>query len=489
MINKQVFEPSMCKKTKIVATISDKNCDVDLIRKMRANGLNVVRLNTAHMDHEEALKVIRNVREVSDRIAILVDTKGPEIRTTASAGPIQVTFGDLIRLKGDPDCLTTSDCICVNYSHFVDDVPPGSRIMIDDGNVEMVVVEKKNDHLVCEVKNQGLIEGRKSVNIPSVHVTLPSLSEKDKGFIEFAVENDLDYIAHSFVRNKDDVLAIREILEEKKSVIKIIAKIENQEGVDNIDEILNYAYGIMVARGDLAVEIPQEKIPGIQKQLIEKCMRRRKPVIIATQMLHSMIRNPRPTRAEISDVANAIYDGTDAIMLSGETAFGEYPVESLRTMSEIAIETEKIKPSILEMPQVILNSDVTAFLTMTAVKASVDLKAKAIVCDTMDGRSIRAMAAYRGRNVIFAQCYNKRVMRELALSYGVYANYQELTDRNLDFVIPAINSLVKKWNIRQEDRIVVVAGDHQWESGISNLSIKTVKGFLKKLKINEISSI
>lgn len=472
----------MRKKTKIVATISDKKCDVDLIRRMRASGLNVVRLNTAHMNHEEALKVIRNVREVSERIAILLDTKGPEIRTTAADDPIHVTFGDRIRIKGDPACRTTAECICVNYANFVSDVPQGSRILIDDGNVELVVVEKKNDHMICEVKNEGLIEGRKSVNIPSVHVTLPSLSEKDRGFIEFAIENDLDFIAHSFVRNKEDVLAIQEILDGKNSDIKIIAKIENQEGVDNIDEILNYAYGIMVARGDLAVEIPQERIPGIQKQLIEKCMRRRKPVIIATQMLHSMIRNPRPTRAEISDVANAIYDGTDAIMLSGETAYGDYPLESLRTMSEIAIETEKIKPSILELPQVILNSDVTAFLTITAVKASIELDARAIICDTMDGRSIRAMAAYRGRNIIFAQCYKKRVMRELALSYGVYTNYQVLTDRNLDFVIPAINSLMNKWNIKPDDRIVVVAGDHQWESGISNLSIKTVKGFLKKLK-------
>ncbi|MBR9998250.1 MAG: pyruvate kinase [Cyclobacteriaceae bacterium] len=473
----------MRKKTKIVATISDKKCDVDLIHKLRDNGLNVVRLNTAHMDFNSAMKVIKDVRAVSDSIAILIDTKGPEIRTTSSDGPIHVTFGDRIKLKGDPDSNTTASCLNVNYKNFVQDVPAGSRILIDDGSVELVVLQKENDHLICEVKNQGVIEGRKSVNIPSVHVTLPSLSEKDRDFIVFAIEHDLDFIAHSFVRSKKDVLAIQEILDEKKSQIKIIAKIENQQGVDNIDEILDYAYGIMVARGDLAVEIPQEKIPGIQKQLIEKCMRRRKPVIIATQMLHSMIRNPRPTRAEISDVANAIYDGTDAIMLSGETAYGDYPVESVRTMSEIAIETEKIKPSIIELPQVVLNSDVTALLTIAAVKASVELNAKAIICDTMDGRSIRAMAAYRGRNIIFAQCYKKRVMRELALSYGVYPNYQDLTDRNLDFVLPAINILLKNWDVRQDDRIVVVAGDHQWESGISNIAIKTVRGFLKKLNV------
>ena len=470
----------MRKKTKIVATISDKKCDIDLIRRLRAAGLNVVRLNTAHMNHEEALKVIRNVRQVSDRIALLLDTKGPEIRTTISEEPFPVTFGDLITLKGDPEGLTSRSGVYVSYSNFAQDILTGSRVLIDDGSVELVVIQKENDSLICEVKNQGVIEGKKSVNIPSVHVTLPTLSDKDREFIHFAIDQDLDFIAHSFVRNKEDVMAIQKILDEKNSQIKIIAKIENQEGVDNIDEILNYAYGVMVARGDLAVEIPQERIPGIQKQLIEKCMIRRKPVIIATQMLHSMIRNPRPTRAEISDVANAIYDGTDAIMLSGETAHGDYPVEAVRTMSEIAIETEKIKPPIIELPQMILNTDVTAFLTITAVKASVELNAKAIVCDTMDGRSVRAMAAYRGKNIIFAQCYKKHVMRELGLSYGVYVNYQELGDEYMEFVVPALESLMKKSGLQLDDRVVGVAGDHRWQSGISNLTINTIKAFIKK---------
>ncbi len=472
----------MRKKTKIVATISDRNCDVELIRKLRAEGMNVVRLNTAHMDHESALKVIRNVRAVSERIAILIDTKGPEIRTNKAEKPLEVTFGDRVMFKGDPKGLTTPECVYVNYRHFVRDVSLGSRILVDDGNVELVVVEKGPDYLVCEARNQGLLEGRKSVNIPSVHVKLPSLSEKDVGFIQLAMQHDLDFIAHSFVRNKEDLKAIQEILDEKDSKIKIIAKIENQDGVDNIDEILDFAYGVMVARGDLAVEIPQERIPGIQKQLIEKCILRRKPVIIATQMLHSMIQNPRPTRAEISDVANAIYDGTDAIMLSGETAYGAFPVESVRTMSQIALETERIKPPIIELPQMILNSDVTAFLASTAIKASIELRAHAIICDTMDGRSIRALAAYRGQHLIFAQCYNKRVMRELGLSYGVYVNYQELQETYLEFVIPALISLNKKSKLKKNDRVVVVAGNHGWETGISNMEINTMKGFLRKLE-------
>jgi len=472
----------MQKKTKIVATISDKKCDIDLIKELRVEGLNVVRLNTAHMNHQEALKVINNVRAVSEGIAILIDTKGPEIRTTQASESVHVTFGDQVKVKGDPKGITSASCIYVNYINFVQDVIPGTRILIDDGNVELVVKEKNEDYLYCEARNQGIIEGKKSVNIPSIHVKLPALSEKDLSFIDFAIKHDLDFIAHSFVRNKEDVMAIQEILDEEKSKIKIIAKIENQEGVDNIDDILDIAYGIMVARGDLAVEIPQERIPGIQKQLIEKCIIRRKPVIIATQMLHSMIRNPRPTRAEISDVANAIYDGTDAIMLSGETAYGKYPVESIRTMSQIAIETENIKPPIHELPQMILHSDVTAFLAITAVKASIELNARAIICDTMDGRSVRAIAAYRGRNFIFAQCYNKRVMRELALSYGVYVNFQELSDRDLEFMIPALESLEKKWGLKKSDRIIAVAGNHRWETGISNLSINTISGFLKKIK-------
>ncbi len=471
----------MRKKTKIVATISEKNCDVELIKSLRSAGLNVVRLNTAHMDHEQALKVINIVRTVSERIAILLDTKGPEIRTTSAREKIEVTFGDRVTMKGDPWAETSAETVYVNYKDFVNDVPEGSRILIDDGNVEMVVVEKQDQRLVAEVKNHGYIDGNKSINIPTVHVKLPAISEKDRNFIDFAIEHDLEFIAHSFVRNKEDVQAIQSILDEKDSKIKIIAKIENQDGVDNIDEILDYAYGIMVARGDLAVEIPQERIPGIQKQLIEKCIVKRKPVIIATQMLHSMIHQPRPTRAEISDVANAIYDGTDAIMLSGETAYGNYPVESLHTMSQIALETEKIKPPIMELPKMILNSDVTAFLAVTAIKASIELNARAIICDTVDGRSIRALAAYRGRNLVFAQCYNKRVMRELALSYGVYVNHQELSDKYLQFVIPALESLKMKSHLNDEERVVVVAGNHGWETGISNMEINSVNGFLKKL--------
>ena len=342
----------------------------------------------AHQTHEDTLKVIRNVREVSERIALLLDTKGPEIRTTKATEPIPVKFGDIVNIKGDEEGITTKDCIYVNFKNFVADVPVNSTILIDDGDIELKAIEKVGETLRCEVRNNGSINGKKSVNIPSVHVTLPALSQKDVEYIHFAIDNNLDFIAHSFVRNKEDVLAVQKILDERESDIKIIAKIENQQGVDNIDEILDYAYGAMVARGDLAVEIPQERIPIVQKMIINKCISRRKPVITATQMLHSMIKNPRPTRAEISDVANAVYDGTDAVMLSGETAYGDYPVKSVELMSKIAVEVESAKEPIKETAYLIINNEIAAFLARAAVRASVELDTKAIVADTMHGRTI-----------------------------------------------------------------------------------------------------
>jgi pyruvate kinase len=251
----------MRRKTKIVATISDRNCEVDLISTLHESGMDVVRLNTAHQTHEDSLKVINNVRKVSDKIALLLDTKGPEIRTTKAIESIPVSYGDTITVKGDPEGITSKACVYVNYRRFVRDVPTGSRILIDDGDIELVVISKDKNALTCEVANNGEISGRKSVNIPSVHVKLPTLSLKDIDYIHFAIDHGLDFIAHSFVRNKGDAIAVQKILDERESNIKIIAKIENQDGVDNIDEILDHVYGVMIARGDLAVEIPQEKDP------------------------------------------------------------------------------------------------------------------------------------------------------------------------------------------------------------------------------------
>ncbi|HEX2394207.1 MAG TPA: pyruvate kinase [Bacteroidales bacterium] len=470
----------MYKKTKIVATISDRHCDPEFIKQLFDNGMDVVRMNTAHQKIEDTLKIVKNVRAVSDKIALMLDTKGPEIRTTPSDYKVDIKKGDHILFRGDPSKGSTPDCIYVNYERFVQEVAIGKKILIDDGEIEFVVIERKDDALVCLATNDGVVKGKKSVNVPDGRLNLPSLNSRDMEYISFAIEQDIDFIAHSFVRNKQDVVAIQNLLDEKRARIKIIAKIENQEGVDNLDEILPHVYGVMVARGDLAIEIPYEKIPGIQKLIINKCIDARKPVIVATQMLHSMIENPRPTRAEVSDVANAIYSKADAIMLSGETAYGNYPVEALNTMSKIAIEVEKSRSDIHTTPMLVMSTKTSAWLSRSAVEASIELDCKAIIADTSTGRTIRNMACYRGRKVIFAQCYDKRVVRELALSFGVYAdNMPEGTTHN--FIIHALNLLLERKLLDKSDKVVVVGGNFEWTQSASFIEISTVGNMLELL--------
>ncbi len=468
------------KKTKIVATISDKRCDEEFIRNLYKEGMNVVRINTAHQSFDDAKKVIDNVRAVSDKIAILVDTKGPEIRTNAIEKPYKVKKGDYLAIQGDENKISLPGIVYVNYVYFVDEVPVGSHILIDDGSLELLVKEKKEKELICEVQNDGVIESRKSVNVPTVSFRLPSLTEKDKEYVKFCIKEDIDFIAHSFVRNKEDVLAIQNILDEYKSSIKIIAKIENQEGVENIDEILDYAYGIMIARGDLGIEIPYEKIPGIQQNLINKSISRRKPVIVATQMLHSMINNPRPTRAEVSDIAHAIFSRTDAIMLSGETAYGKYPVEAVKTMAKVAYEVEKSLDDMNNIPLVVLSNQRSAYLTRTAVDAAISLDAKAIIADTETGRSIRNMAGFRGRKPIYAFCYNKRVVREMALSFGVFPEYIEETQNSYEFVHKALTHCLKNNLLETDDLVVVIAGNYGSNFGASFIEISPVDKLLNR---------
>jgi pyruvate kinase len=468
------------KKTKIVATISDRNCDVPFLKELFEAGMNVVRMNTAHQTIEDSMKIINNVRQVSDRLALLIDTKGPEIRTNETDKALDVKPGDVVYVKGAPEEKSHDRVICVSYSGITGDIPPGSTLMIDDGEIELVVRSTEKDKLVCEALNFGTIKGRKSVNTPNIDLKLPPLTDKDREYIQMAIDEDIDFIAHSFVRNKEDVLAIQDILDKHDSRVKIIAKIENQSGVDNIDEILDHVYGVMVARGDLAIEIPYAKIPGIQKMLIDKCIERRKPVIIATQMLHSMIVSPRPTRAEVSDIANAIYSQTDAIMLSGETAYGNYPLESLKAMAAIATEVEKTKEPINDIPVVILNNEISAFLIKSAVEAAVNLSAKAIIADSMSGRTIRSLAAYRGSKMVWAKCYDRRVVRELALSYGIKPNYMEPRDTSHEFVQQAVCSLKKEGVVKDKSLLVVAAGNFGRSTGVSYIEIGTVANILNK---------
>ncbi len=443
------------KQTKIVATISDQRCDVDFIRGLFEAGMNVVRMNTAHISREGFDRLVNNVRAVSNRIAILVDTKGPEVRTTTLADePIPFKEGDRVKMVGNPDLLTTRQCIAVTYPHFVKDLSVGSHVLIDDGDLELVVVEKQPDSLLCEVQNEAKLGSRKSVNVPGVRINLPSLTEKDRSNIAYAIEKDIDFIAHSFVRNKQDILDIKEILDAQGSDIRVIAKIENQEGVDNIDEILTVADGVMVARGDLGIEVAQERIPGIQRQLIRKCILAKKPVIVATQMLHTMINNPRPTRAEVTDIANAIYYRTDALMLSGETAYGKYPLEAVQTMTKVAAQAEKDKLADNDIRIPLTDTDdVTAFLAKQAVKATNKLKIRAIITDSYSGRTARNLAAFRGKYPVLAICYKEKTMRHLALSYGVEAIYMPELANGQEYYFAALRRLLGEGRLLPTDMV------------------------------------
>ncbi len=470
----------MVKRTKIVATISDRRCDVEFLQRLFDAGMNVVRLNTAHQSPSDSIKLIENVRKVSNKIAILVDTKGPEIRTTAmmSGDGFDVVAGDKLYVAGNPAGLSSRDCLYLSYPGIVPDVHVGASILIDDGDIAMEVMSKNSDSLVCEVKNHGTIKGRKSVNIPGVCIQLPSLSEKDIEFVHFAIAQKIDFIAHSFVRKKEDLLGIQSILDDSKSPIRLIAKIENQEGVDNIEEILDYAYGVMVARGDLGIEIPAEKIPVIQRRLIRKCIESKKPVIIATQMLHTMITNPRPTRAEVSDIANAMYQYTDAIMLSGETAYGEYPEESVQVMATVATEVEsQLQPDIVTNFSRIKNQ-VTAVLAQSAVKATSQLPIKAVVVDTLSGRTGRYLAAYRGLIPVYAMCYKEHVMRHLALSYGVQPFFMEARLTKDEFVREAMRTLLENDKVEPDDLVLVIGGSFGHSNGATFMEISKVSSML-----------
>ena len=457
------------KRTKIVATISDKRCEIGFLRELYEAGMNVVRLNTAHQTLDEAMKVVRNVRAVSDQIALLIDTKGPEVRTCDIVVPVRVGKGEIIFMTGDRT-LVAEKLIHVSYDHFVRDVQIGDKILVDDGDVELIVRDKKENCLELEASNPGEIKDKKSINVPGVNMHLESLSDKDRKFIQFAMDNKLDFIAHSFVRNKQDVMEIQQILDEQHSNIKIIAKIENQEGVNHIDEILDHVYGVMVARGDLAIEIDAEKIPLIQRYIVNKCIESKKPVIIATQMLHTMIDHPRPTRAEVSDIANAVFSGTDAIMLSGETAYGDYPLEAVKVMSRVAEANESILPPDANRNLVRINNEITAALARVAVRMTTMLPIKAIVVDTNSGRTARYLSAFRGGLPVYARCYDEHVMRELALSFGVRP-YFSVKPHSRDEFMRDIPQVLLQNGYQPEDQILVIGGSFGHVRGASFLEV------------------
>ena len=448
------------KQTKIVCSISDRRCDVDFIRGLFNAGMNVVRMNTAHATPDGIRSIIRNTRAVSPHIGILIDTKGPEVRTTDVESPIEYKIGDVVRIFGRPEMNTTHDIINVSFPDFAKDVKVGDIILFDDGAIGMKVMGIEGPAVYVEVQNDGVLGAHKSVNVPGEHIDLPALTEKDKRNINLAIEEDIDFIAHSFVRSADDVHAVQKFLDERHSDIKIISKIENQEGVDNIDEIINASYGIMVARGDLGIEVPVEKIPGIQRMIIRKCVERHKPVIVATQMLHTMITNPRPTRAEVTDIANAIYSNTDALMLSGETASGKYPLEAVKTMAAVAEQAENDRNSFDAMYNVPLNEHCSQreFLSHSAIESSRLLGIAGIITASKSGYTARCLATYRGPKPILAICYNDKLQRWLNLSYGVIAVRQKEKASSGEIFNAALRMLRQKGYVTNEDKVAYLSG-------------------------------
>lgn len=464
------------KKTKIVCTIGPASESPEVLRELMAGGMNVCRLNFSHGSHEEhqaRIDTIKKIRsEVKPSVAILLDTKGPEIRTGKFALPeVNLEEGQKFIISMD-DVLGDETRCSISYKGLIHDVVPGNKILIDDGLIELAVQEIKGNDILCIVENAGVVKNNKGVNVPGVVINLPAITEKDKQDIIFGIKNGIDFIAASFVRKAADVMAIREILEGNDGEhIQIISKIENQEGVDNIDEILKVSDGIMVARGDLGVEIPTEEIPVVQKMIIRKCNSLAKPVITATQMLDSMIRNPRPTRAEVTDVANAIYDGTDAIMLSGETAAGKYPVETLETMARIAIRIEDTLDyeSILKNRLSLREWTITNAISHASCTLAVDIKANAIITATSSGYTAKSVSSYRPKAPIIAAVNSEGVMRQLSLVWGVFTVMGASVASTDAMFEQSVELSLKSEFVKSGDTVVITAGVPVGEVGTTNL--------------------
>ncbi|MCC3864241.1 pyruvate kinase [Terrisporobacter petrolearius] len=463
------------KKTKIVCTLGPASQSEETLTKLMENGLNVCRFNFSHGSHEEHKERMDAVKKVRERlnkpVAILLDTKGPEIRTGNFADPeVFLEEGSKFTITM-ADVMGTKEICTVSYKGLADDVVKGDLILIDDGLVGLRVEEVVGEEIHCIVENSGIVKNHKGVNVPGVKINLPALTPKDISDIEFGITQGIDFIAASFVRKASDVLAIREVLENNDATyIQIISKIENQEGVDNLDEILQVSDGLMVARGDLGVEIPTEEMPIVQKEMIKKCNELGKPVITATQMLDSMIRNPRPTRAEVTDVANAIYDGTDAIMLSGETAAGKYPVEAVKTMATIAkrIEETLDYDNILRSKG-LNNTNVTDAISYATCTTAKSLTASGIVTSTSSGHTARMVSKFRPNTPIIAATPNERTSRQLSLSWGVYTVNCQQAGNTDDLIDNSIEASKNEGFIHDGELVVITAGVPTGVSGTTNL--------------------
>ncbi|EIW9707529.1 pyruvate kinase [Enterococcus faecalis] len=465
------------KKTKIVCTIGPASESVDMLVNLINAGMNVCRLNFSHGDYEEHGARIKNIREAvkitGKRVAILLDTKGPEIRTNdMENGAITMKIGDSVRISMT-EVLGTNEKFSITYPELINDVNVGSHILLDDGLIDLEVtdIDRDANEIVTVVKNEGVLKNKKGVNVPGVSVNLPGITEKDANDIRFGIGQGIDFIAASFVRRASDVLEITKILEEENAThIQIIPKIENQEGIDNIDEILKVSDGLMVARGDMGVEIPTEDVPVVQKALIKKCNALGKPVITATQMLDSMQRNPRPTRAEANDVANAIYDGTDAVMLSGETAAGDYPLEAVQTMARIAVRTEE---TLVNQDSFALKlyskTDMTEAIGQSVGHTARNLGIQTIVAATESGHTARMISKYRPKAHIVAITFSEQKARSLSLSWGVYATVADKPSSTDEMFNLASKVSQEEGYASEGDLIIITAGVPVGEKGTTNL--------------------
>lgn len=454
------------KKTKIVCTMGPNTDNREIMKELALNGMDVARFNFSHGDHAEhrhRLEILESVREeLGIPIASLLDTKGPEIRTGKLKDGKKVTLKE-----GDLYTLTTEEIVgdetrgYINYAGLAEDVKPGDRILIDDGLIELHVREVNGTDIVCRIENGGELGEKKGVNVPGVRVKLRALTDKDKEDIRFGVDAGFDFVAASFVRNADAIREIREILDEKGSAMQIIAKIENEEGIENIDSIIEASDGIMVARGDMGVEIPAEKVPHIQKMIIRKCNLACKVVITATQMLDSMIRNPRPTRAEVSDVANAVYEGTDAVMLSGETAMGSYPIEAVRMMSQIAEESEKYLDYMFYQRRKVSAENlrnISNTVCYSSVATASDLEAPVIVAPSVSGFTTRMLSKWRPKALIAGLSPSMTAVRQMQLYWGVKPFHAKRAESTDALLFASVELLKEKGIVKEGEIVVATAG-------------------------------
>ncbi|RSL34290.1 pyruvate kinase [Salibacterium salarium] len=464
------------RKTKIVCTIGPASESPEMLRKLMEAGMNVARLNFSHGDFDEHKARIDAIREIADEtgknVGILLDTKGPEVRThTMKDGAINLIEGQELIVTPD-EVEGTEEKISVTYPGIADDLEPGKKILLDDGLIELEVLEVSGKNLRTKVLNNGELKNKKGVNLPNVKVNLPGITDKDAADIKFGIEQEVDFIAASFVRRPSDVLEIREILENHGAEnTEIIPKIENQEGIDNIEDIIEVSDGLMVARGDLGVEIPPEDVPLVQKDLIKQCNTAAKPVITATQMLDSMQRNPRPTRAEASDVANAIFDGTDAIMLSGETAAGDYPVETVQTMSNIAIKAESSLKYETILSQRTKESDksITNSISQSVSHTAYNLEASAILTATESGYTAKIVSKYRPESPVIAVTSNEPVYRKLSLVWGVTPLLGKAANTTDEMLDSTVQESLKAELVSHGDLVVITAGVPVGETGTTNI--------------------